>query len=333
MYFEYRTVSLLKLWSFFYFTRLEKSKFSYNFVASISHLMSENIQSRRKKLISRLKHTYRLVFFTDNFDEVWHLRITLMNVLSIAGTVFIILVFGSMALVMFTPMRQLVPGYPTDAMRKQIYGNMLRLDSLEYEIRLRDRFFSAVNAIVTGREPEFIEMEIDNNPANYENIVFTRSEQDSLLRKQVEEEEQFNFGVRSQSMSSFFSEETLISKIHFFKPVEGVVSNKFNLNNNHFGIDIVAAPNVVVKSILDGTVIMSVWTSETGYVIQVQHTANIISVYKHNSSLLKKQGDRVKVGEAVAIVGNSGELTSGPHLHFEMWQNGTPLNPEDYIVF
>jgi len=236
-----------------------------------------------------------------------------------------------MALVMFTPLRQLVPGYPTDAMRSQIINNVLRLDSLEHEIHLRDKFINTVSAIVVGREPEIVD-ETETNIHNYDNISFTRSGQDSLLRKQVEEEERFNFVMRTQSASSF-SEDALISRIHFFKPVEGLVSNKFNLNNNHFGVDIVAAPNSVVKSILNGTVIMSVWTAETGYVIQVQHTANIVSLYKHNSSLLKKQGEKVKAGDAIAIVGNSGDFTSGPHLHFEIWQNGIPVNPEDYIVF
>ena len=295
--------------------------------------MLENFQNRSKKFISRLRLTYRLVFFNDRFDEVWHLRITLMNILSIIGTVIIILVIGSMALVMFTPLRQLVPGYPKNAMRDQIVNNVLRLDSLEYEIRLRDKYISSINAIITGVEPELNDTISEETHVNYDNISFTRSQQDSLLRKLVEQEEQFNFATKTHSISSFSSEQALISKIHLFKPVEGIVSSKFDLNNNHFGIDIVAQPNGMVKSILDGTVIMSVWTSETGYVIQIQHTANIISVYKHNSSILKKQGERVKSGEAIAIVGNSGELTSGPHLHFEMWQNGTPLNPEEYIVF
>ena len=292
--------------------------------------MPEEAQKERKKFFRQLKHTYRLVFFNDDsFEEVWHFRFTLMNVLSIAGTIFIILVGGSMALVMFTPMREIVPGYPTGSMRRQIVSNAIRLDSLEHEIQLRDKYISAVNAIVSGREPELTEAGMDNT-ANYDNISFTRSEQDSLLRKQVEEEEQFNFVQRQPSV---ISEELPLSKIHFFKPVEGVITSKFNLSNNHFGVDLVANPNEVVKSTLDGTVIMSTWTSETGYVIGVQHAANILSVYKHNASLLKRQGDRVKAGDAIAIIGNSGELTTGPHLHFEVWQNGTPVNPEDYIVF
>ena len=296
--------------------------------------MSESTQKKRKIFFLKLKNITRLTFHDDNaLKHVWSLRITPRILLSIAGTIFIILVGGSMMLVMFTPMRYIIPGYPTDDMRRQIYTNVIRLDSLENEINLRDRYINAVNAIVAGREPELTEASAESNPANYDNITFTRSEQDSLLRKQVEEEERFNFIMRSPSVSTSSFDETYISKIHFFKPVEGVVSSRFNLNNNHFGIDIVAAPKEVVKSILDGTVILSAWTVETGYVIQIQHTANIISVYKHNASLSKKQGDRVKAGDAIAIVGNSGELTSGPHLHFEMWQNGTPVNPEDYIVF
>ena len=296
--------------------------------------MSENNQNKRKKFMRQLKHRYRFVFFNDNsFEEVWHLRITLMNVLSFLGSITMILVLGSMALVMFTPLRHLVPGYPTEDLRKQIFSNAMRLDSLEQEIHLRDGYFNVINAIVTGREPELIETDDDALPVIYDNITFTRSQQDSLLRRQVEEEERFNFGFRTQSTTSSFADEVLISRLHFFKPIDGVVTSKFSLNNNHFGVDIVAVPNQVVKSILDGTVIMSVWTAETGYVIQVQHTANIVSIYKHNATLLKKQGERVKVGEAIAIVGNSGELTSGPHLHLEIWQNGIPLNPEDYIVF
>ena len=296
-------------------------------------VMPENIEKKREKFIHRLKHTYRLVFFNDKtLEEIWRVRFTLMNVLSIAGTIFIILVGGSMALVMFTPLRVIVPGYPTDAMRNQIWINAMRLDSLEHEINLRDKYIHAVNAIVAGREPELTEAGAGSATPNYDNITFTRSEQDSLLRKRVEEEEQFNFTLRQQISPTY--EDVSLSRIHFFKPVDGVISNKFNLKENHFGIDLVAAPNEVVKAILDGTVIMAVWTAETGNVIQIQHTSNIISVYKHNASLLnRKQGDKVKAGDAIAIVGNSGELTSGPHLHLEIWQNGTPVNPEDYFVF
>ena len=293
--------------------------------------MSDN--KEKKKIFHRLKHTFRLVFFNDStFEEVWHLRFTLFNVLSIAGTIFILLVGGSMALVMYTPMRELVPGYPTEAMRRELLTGAIRLDSLEYEIQLRDKYFNTLNAIISGREPEIAEMteyQQESTSVDYNNIHFTRSEQDSLLRRQVEEEEQFNFIAKPQ----YSIKDTPMPKIHFFKPVDGLVTSKFNLKNSHFGIDLVASPNEVVKATLDGTVVMAAWTVETGYVMQIQHTANILSTYKHNASLMKKVGDRVKAGDAIAIIGNSGELTTGPHLHFEIWQNGKPVNPEDYIVF
>ena len=115
--------------------------------------------------------------------------------------------------------------------------------------------------------------------------------------------------------------------------MKGIITYSFNPSENHFGTDIVAASNKVVVATLNGTVVMANWTLETGYIVQIQHDNNLLSIYKHNSELLKKVGDHVSAGEAIAIIGNSGELTSGPHLHFELWHNGAPINPEDYIAF
>ncbi len=121
--------------------------------------------------------------------------------------------------------------------------------------------------------------------------------------------------------------------MHFFPPVKGIITRGFNPMEGHYGIDMVAAPNEVVKATLDGTVTMSTWTLETGYVIQIQHDYELISVYKHNATLFKSVGQKVVAGDAIAIVGNSGELTTGPHLHFELWHDRVPLNPVEYIVF
>jgi murein DD-endopeptidase MepM/ murein hydrolase activator NlpD len=115
--------------------------------------------------------------------------------------------------------------------------------------------------------------------------------------------------------------------------VNGIVTNSFKGSENHFGTDIVAGPNEVVKATLDGTIILSTWTIETGNVVQIQHDNDLISVYKHNAEILKNMGKRVKAGEPIAIIGNSGELTTGPHLHFELWYKGKPVNPEEYITF
>ncbi|MDR3093580.1 MAG: M23 family metallopeptidase [Bacteroidales bacterium] len=289
--------------------------------------MPEN--QEKKTVFRKLKNTYRFVFYNDsNFEEVWQMRVTLLNFLSVFGFIFLLLVGGSIALVMFTPMREWVPGYPTQAMHNQLVANVMRMDSLEYELQTRDKYFRAMNAFISGREPKLTEPPSDSTNTDYSQITFTRSEQDSLLRKQVEEEEQFNFATGSSP-----SKETSILKTHFFKPINGVVTNHFNMKENHFGIDLVAKPNEVVKAVLDGTVVISTWTIETGYIIEIQHNANLLSVYKHNANLLKKSGEQVKAGDAIAIIGNSGDLSTGPHLHFEIWQNGKPVNPEDFIVF
>jgi len=137
----------------------------------------------------------------------------------------------------------------------------------------------------------------------------------------------------SLSLQDNASKNPGLSQIHFFVPVNGVISNHFNSITDHFGIDLVSGPNSRISAVLNGTVIFSGWTLETGYVIYIQHEADLISAYKHNAELLKNTGDLVNAGEAIAIIGNSGELTTGPHLHFELWHNGTALNPEQYIDF
>jgi murein DD-endopeptidase MepM/ murein hydrolase activator NlpD len=161
-------------------------------------------------------------------------------------------------------------------------------------------------------------------------IKFVKSKKDSLLRKQIEGEEQYNltFSEKPRQQTGIN-----LSQLHFFTPLRGVITNSYNQETDHFGTDIVAGPNEVIKATLEGTVIVANWTLETGYVIQIQHENNLVSIYKHNAELLKKVGNRVLAGEPIAIVGNSGEITTGPHLHFELWYNGSPVNPEDYIVF
>jgi murein DD-endopeptidase MepM/ murein hydrolase activator NlpD len=278
--------------------------------------------------LDKLKHKFRIVLFNDNtFEEVWHLRLSLLNVLSVIGTVSIFMTTLVIVLIAFTPLREFIPGYPSKDMRREIVLNALKLDSLTNSIRILNQYIDNMNALVSGKEPAFFDT--TTNQARYAKTVsFTKSAADSVFRKQIEKQEQFNFTYNIDQKS-----ETSISEMHFFTPVKGLVTNEYNPKENHFGLDIVAHPNEVVKVTLDGTVILSSWTMETGNVIQVQHQGNIISVYKHCASLLKKVGDKVQTGDAIAIVGNSGELTTGPHLHFELWRNGKSMNPKDYIVF
>lgn len=286
------------------------------------------IKNKKKHIVNKLKHKYRLSIYNDDtFEEVWFLRLSRLNVFTIVGTIMLLFTIGIIVLIAFTPLREFIPGYPDGNMRRNIISNVYKLDSLEHELELRDRYFESINTIIRGGTPVSYENTQDTT-LRYQDITFDKSEHDSILRQQIEEEELFNLSVASNK-----SNKTDFTSIHFFPPVKGIVTNPFNPNENHFGTDIVAESNKVVVATLDGTVTMADWTLETGYVIQIQHDNNLISVYKHNSELLKKVGNHVTAGEAIAIIGNSGELSSGPHLHFELWHNGTPIDPEDYIAF
>ncbi len=290
--------------------------------------MNKNSEKKPWKLLRKLTNKYRVVLLNeDTYEEVGTMRLTRLNVFTIVGVLLILLVAIVYSLIAFTNIRELIPGYPDAAMRQHIRSNAMKLDSLEYEQAIRDQYFDNLNRIITGEVPENY-MNDTTGVVNQKEIAFIRSSNDSLLRQQVEAEEQFRLSVlEGDHMDSDLYD------MHFFTPVKGIITRSFNPMEGHYGIDLVAAPNEVVKAVLDGTVIISTWTLETGYVIQVQHDYELLSVYKHNAALFKSVGQKVIAGDAIAIVGNSGELTTGPHLHFELWHDRVPLNPADYIVF
>lgn len=282
----------------------------------------------KRKYIDKLKSKYRLNILNDEtFEEVWAMRLSRLNVISVFGGAAILIVILVIALIAFTPIREFIPGYPDGNTRRNIVINALKADSLERELKLWKDYYNNINNILRGGEPVSIVSKPDSS-IKYKEIRFTRSIEDSLLRMQIEENEMYNLFVFDGRKT-----KSNISTMLLFAPVKGVVTSTFSLQQNHFGVDVVAAPNEPVVAVADGTVTLASWTIETGYVLQIQHDDNLISVYKHNSQLLKKQGARVKAGETIAIIGNSGELTTGPHLHFELWHNGNPIDPEKYIVF
>ncbi len=282
----------------------------------------------KRKYIDKLKSKYRLNILNDQtFEEVWAMRLSRLNVIAFFGSAAILIVILVIALIAFTPIREFIPGYPDGNTRRNIVINALKADSLEHELKLWKDYYNNINNIIRGGEPLSVISKPDSS-VKYKEIRFTRSVEDSLLRMQIEENEMYNLSVFDGRKT-----KSNISNMLFFTPVKGVVTSTFSLQLNHYGVDIVAAPNEPVVAVADGTVTLSTWTLETGYVLQIQHDDNLISVYKHNSQLLKKQGTRVKAGETIAIIGNSGELTTGPHLHFELWYNGNPIDPQKYIVF
>ncbi|HCT29828.1 MAG TPA: peptidase M23 [Bacteroidales bacterium] len=282
----------------------------------------------KRKYIEKLKSKYRLNILNDQtFEEVWAMRLSRLNVIAFFGGAAILIVVLVIALIAFTPIREFIPGYPDGNTRRNIVINALKADSLERELKLWKDYYNNINNIIRGGEPLSVISKPDST-VKYKEIRFTRSVEDSLLRMQIEENEMYNLSVFDGRKT-----KSNIRNMLFFVPIKGVITSTFSLQLNHFGVDIVAAPNEPVVAVADGTVTLSTWTLETGYVIQIQHDDNLISVYKHNSQLLKRQGTRVKAGETIAIIGNSGELTTGPHLHFELWYNGNPIDPQKYIVF
>jgi murein DD-endopeptidase MepM/ murein hydrolase activator NlpD len=282
----------------------------------------------KKWIIKKLRHKYRLSIYRDEtYEEVLNLKLSRLNVLAWGGLITFAGLFIVVTIIAYTPVREFIPGYPDENTLISSVRNKQRLDSLEVELNRRDKYFNNLKKIISGEVPDNFENGGDTNK-NYDNITFTRSSADSELREKYKQEDRFSLEPDHEKKSV-----RGISQVHFFPPIKGLVTNSFNSPTNHYGTDIVAGANEVVKSTLEGTVVMATWTLETGWVIEVQHENNLISVYKHNSELLKRVGDYVKVGEPIAIIGNSGELTTGPHLHFELWHNGVPLNPEDYISF
>ena len=273
---------------------------------------------------------YRFSVNNDaTFEEVWRIRLTKYNAFLLIFALVSFIIVGTSLLIAFTNLRELIPGYPDVEMRRNILLSAIRLDSLERELDLRDKYFANLNAIISGEKPAETIVRQDSS-RNYKSISFSRSPEDSVLRESVEREEKYNLTLSPLQTGS----ATSLASLHFFPPVKGIVSGKYDPRTRHFGTDIVTRPKAPVAATLDGTEIFTGWTMETGFVIEIQHQNNIVSIYKHNASLLKQTGDMVRIGESVAIVGDSGEMyTSGPHLHFEIWYKGSPLDPEKHIIF
>lgn len=279
------------------------------------------------RLWDRLKYKYKLSVINEtSYEEVFNFRLSQLHVLTALSVLAVILVVLTILLIAFTDLREFIPGYPDGNMRQMIAQNALRVDSLENELLKRDHFFKSIRLVLNGGDTTSLERSREDT-ARYRNdtIRFQISEQENEFRAAIEERERFNLslGMKEQNHDYY----------HFFPPVEGIVTQSFDEKKRHYGTDIVAKANAKVAAVLDGVVIFTDWTVKTGYVIQVQHTNDLISVYKHNSILLKKQGDYVRAGEVLGVVGNTGEESSGPHLHFELWRAGNPLNPENFIKF
>ena len=267
---------------------------------------------------------YRFVIMTDDsFEERFSMKLSKLKVLVFLVFTFIFCFFSALFLITKTPLNEYVPGKEKSEIKKELVILTMRADSLLVVLKSQKLYLNNITNIITGRElVSRKEDQVFDSSIN--KISFKKSIDDSLLRAYVESEER---GALSNEKNK---NENIIL---FFPPLNGVVTDKFNRQEKHFGIDLVAKEKTRVASVLEGTVIISNWTTETGYVIGVQHNNGYFSLYKHNSSLLKSVGDFVNAGDYVAIIGNSGEFSSGAHLHFELWYEGSPVNPENFISF
>ncbi|MBO3115240.1 M23 family metallopeptidase [Winogradskyella sp. DF17] len=287
----------------------------------------EQKKKKEKKIAKKLLHKYRLVILNeDTFEERFAIKLTRLNVFVLTSISAIFLVFFTILLIAFTPLKEYIPGYSSASLKKRASLLNYKTDSLVNELEINKRYFASIRKVLTG-EVETLEINRDSlieEAANEEVLLnINKNREDSLLRAKVEKEDKFNVFESSIDPSNFV----------LFPPVNGTISEGYNLEEKHFAVDVVVPENTPVKSTADGTVIFAEWTIETGYVIIIEHSQELISVYKHNNSITKAQGDLVKSGEVIAMSGNTGELSTGPHLHFELWNKGYPVNPTNFIEF
>lgn len=281
----------------------------------------------RKKIFQMLKDHYRLIIYNDSsIQTVWSLKLTPIKVLTLGSFGAIMLILFTTFIIAYTPLRENIPGYPSEKVRQQLLRNYILVDSLESEIVTRDNYLTQIKAVFEGEIPDDSGTGVDS-AFKMPETKFISMNTDSIFQHKLLEEKLNLSIVKSPKRRAS------ISNIHFFTPLRGLITNKFDPDSEHFAVDVVGSLNARISSVLDGSVIFSDWTMATGYTLYIQHESNIISAYKHNAEILKTVGDKVKAGEVIAIMGNSGEITTGPHLHFELWHNGIALNPETYIDF
>lgn len=283
-------------------------------------------EKRVKKLKKKLLHKYRLVVLNeDTFEERFSFKLNRLNVFVFSTIFTLLLIAGTTILIAFTPLREYIPGYSSTKLKKKATQLAYKTDSLQKALEINQQYLASIKNVLTGEIPSVSlnkDSIIEAAKLDISQVNLTPSEADSLLREQVAMEDKYNPLTETNEKS-----------FALFAPVKGLITQTYNPKEKHYAVDVVTAKDAPVKATADGTVIFADWTTETGYVILIEHANNLISVYKHNASLTKEQGDIVKAGEVIAIVGNTGELTTGPHLHFELWYDGYPIDPTNFIDF
>lgn len=281
----------------------------------------------RRTLSNWLTNRYLLILRNEeNFAEKTTISFTYAKLILVTFMVLLVMMIASLYLSSTLMSQWFDPRHELIVMDRHLVVLADKVDSLENQMRIKDQFIHNVQRVLIGdfdsQDSLFINASNDQVDISIEPIPAI----DSQFRKDFEESE-LSFLTGSNGIAQELEEQ------YFYAPIQGIMTTEFNLKDEHYGVDIVSKQNEPVKSVAEGTVIFSDWTQESGNVIAIQHRGNIISVYKHNSALLKKVGTFVNSGQVIAIIGNTGEFTTGPHLHFEMWYNGNPVDPTEFISF
>ena len=294
---------------------------------------NENAKSRWKRLKEQMSHTYRLIVMNnETFEEVGSYRLTLLNVYILISTILVMVAVLVVLAVAFTPLKRYMPGYGEGGENREEVEELYReVKTLEKQLAAQKEFSSSMQKVLVGDVETADDIIRSNNPGDTVGQV-ERSLEEEQLRQEMELQK-VGLAAQRPRTANFSPRDVPLEQMYFNSPVRGEISAGFMPDKKHFGVDVLAPKNTAIQAAMDGYIFFSDWTLETGNTIGIQHANNTITFYKHNSVLLKKAGNFVKAGEAVAIIGNTGTLSDGPHLHFELWHKGNPVDPRDYIKF
>ena len=291
--------------------------------------------SKLRNWFNRTQEKKRIIILdVDNYEEKRSYTTSKFNVFVLLSFFTILLGFLTFALISYSSLKNLIPGYPNPTQQQEIKNKSIvidqKLSDLLNKTEKEKSYINNVMQILNGSIP------IDEKDTSWKKLKPSSnsntneiSSSEKSMREKVQNREKFDIDV----IPGGALKSEVLPELLLFPPIKGEITNKMNISSGHYGVDIIAPKNEAVSSILNGTIIYHNWSPNDGHVVHIQHKKNLISIYKHNSEILKEIGDFVESGEPIAIVGNSGKHSTGPHLHFELWHNGYPLDPEIFINF
>ncbi len=283
-------------------------------------------KQKKSSFAEKLLNKYRLVILNENtFEEQVSFKLSRLNVFVFVGIGALLLTTATIFLIAFSPLKEYIPGYSKANYSLQTTQLAYQTDSLARRMKLNQKYYESIQKVLTG-QIEYSDLQLDttgnNSKLSFESIDIKPSNEVIALQKEIQQKEKFNINT-AQIDNEFL----------FFPPVKGHITSKFSFKEKHYAVDIAVDANTNVVAAANGVIIFSEWNPDTGNVIVIKHKSGLSSIYKHNSKIFKQQGDLVEAGEVIAIAGTTGELSTGPHLHFELWDNQQPLDPSKYIDF